>query len=38
MLQVRDVSQLLEDRGSSDMVIECQGETIPCHRAVLVAR
>ena len=35
---VKDVSRLLEDKGSSDMVIECQGEMVPCHRAVLVAR
>ena len=35
---VKDVSQLLEDKGSSDMVIQCQGELVPCHRAMLVAR
>ena len=35
---VKDFSKLLEDKGSSDMVIECQGELVLCHRAVLVAR
>ena len=35
---VKDISKLLRDWGSTDMVIECQGEVVPCHRAVLVAR
>ena len=35
---VKDVSKLLEDKRSSDMVIKCGGELIPCHRAVLAAR
>ena len=35
---VKDISRLLEDKGTSDMVIECDGELVPCHRAVLAAR